>query len=288
VLASIPPVDGPILVEALFTSGPPRLDLDRLEERLARQFGRVGHVAQGDTIQGAAIFALEDLPARRLGDRRLPCTILFLPRLDLTDRGALADSVRQTWDWTLVKEAVARATAAHLVMPMFSWSWLDRGIRIELMHAAVEAVLEQSAPSALHWPKSQCVVSPETYRRARIGPDDPLYPAVNVRMFDGSGERPDEIVMDTLGLAPLGLPDFQVRCTGLEAAEVARQLSNLALYIFEHGDVIEDGHTVAGARAGGVWRCSRAASWAEPARGVIQLDVSAGNPDRGVRRRWSR
>ena len=179
--------------------------------------------------------------------------------------------MRQSWDWPLAKDAVAVASAAHVVMPMFSWLWLDRRTRLELIHAAVEAVLEQSAPCALHWPQSQCVVSPETYRRARS--DDSLYPAVNVRMFDVSGGRTDEIVMDTLGLGPLGLPDLQIRCAGLQAARVARHLTNLALYIFEHGDV---------------WHCLRAESWAEPVRGVIELDGAAIDHDWGVRRAWNR
>ena len=155
-------------------------------------------------------------------------------------------------------------------MPMFSWAWLDRHTRLELLHAGLEAVLVHE-PVALHWPQCERLVSPVTYLQVRSDPADPLYPAVNVRMFRITDGRPGEILMDTLGLAPLGLPDFQIRFVGLEPTEVAHQLSSLALYVFEHGDVIAEGHTVEGVPAGSAWRCSRSAAALPPARPVVKL-----------------
>ena len=77
--------------------------------------------------------------------------------------------------------------------------------------------------------------------------------------------------MDTLGLAPFALPDFQIRYSDLRPPEVAAQLFNLALYLFQNGDVIEDGHTVEGVPTSAIWRCRRGLSAVEPERVVIEL-----------------
>ena len=90
--------------------------------------------------------------------------------------------------------------------------------------------------------------------------------------------------MDTLGLAALGLPDLQCHFRGLAPEAVAPLLYNTAYYIFEKGDVIDDGHTVEGVTPGERWPCQHEASLVEPRRVVIDLDPgpahAAGNRKR--------
>ncbi len=58
-------------------------------------------------------------------------------------------------------------------------------------------------------------------------------------------------------------------------------LANTGYYIFESGDVIENGHTVEGITAGSKWRCQHEDSLLKPTRIVLDLDPgpphSAGN-----------
>jgi len=98
--------------------------------------------------------------------------------------------------------------------------------------------------------------------------------AVNVRLYrvDAQGVVEGRLVMDTLGLHSFGLPDFQIDYRWLEPGAVARTLFAAAGYVFEHGDVIEDGHTIEGCLPGSRWTARHGASLVEPHREVIIFD----------------
>ncbi|MFN8053447.1 MAG: DUF4261 domain-containing protein [Acidimicrobiales bacterium] len=96
---------------------------------------------------------------------------------------------------------------------------------------------------------------------------------VNVRMFRVEGGD-DAIAMDTLGLTTMGLPDVQCHFRGLEAGRVASLLLAMATYVFEHGDVLADGHTVRGVHAGDQWPCRREIALVESRRVVVDLRPS--------------
>jgi len=78
---------------------------------------------------------------------------------------------------------------------------------------------------------------------------------------------------DPRGLGALGLPDLQCHFFDLEPSAVARVLYDAAFYVFEHGDVIEDGHTIQGVDAGSKWRARHLESLVGPMRVVLDLDL---------------
>jgi hypothetical protein len=80
------------------------------------------------------------------------------------------------------------------------------------------------------------------------------------------------MLMDTLGLAALGLPDLQCHYRIMEPGDVGRTLYDLALYIYQQGDVIKNGHTVEGVPPGSKWRAQHEKALVEPDREVIDLD----------------
>jgi hypothetical protein len=103
--------------------------------------------------------------------------------------------------------------------------------------------------------------------------EDPVYPAVNVRLFQVQGRQEGEVLMDTIGLAALGLPDLQCHFVGLDPQQVANTLYGAAYYVYENGDVIEDGETIQGAGEGVVrWRCRHEDALMDPARVVLDID----------------
>jgi hypothetical protein len=87
--------------------------------------------------------------------------------------------------------------------------------------------------------------------------------------------------MDTLGLHIFDLPDLQCRYRpkasggSHEPGQVAALLFNTAAYLFEHGDVIDDGHTISGTSEDEVFRCSHQDSLVEPHRLVLDVDLGA-------------
>ena len=105
--------------------------------------------------------------------------------------------------------------------------------------------------------------APEPTRMARL--------ALNVRLFN-LADRPDEVVMDTLGLAELMLPDFQIHFRKLEPTAVAELLYRSALYLWEKGDIVEDGDTMEGLVPSDRWRCRHETALVGPARPVLDLE----------------
>jgi hypothetical protein len=97
-----------------------------------------------------------------------------------------------------------------------------------------------ASPDALVFRHSQQVIAPADYLAA-CDKDPILRPgSLNVRFFNISNSEGD-MIMDTRGLAELGLHDLQCHFWELEPKSVAAVLFNTAAYIFEKGPVIEFG-----------------------------------------------
>lgn len=125
----------------------------------------------------------------------------------------------------------------------------------------------------IYWPHSQNLVPREVFQKSAWRSKELhfLDGGVNVRFYNISGT--DEMLFDTLGLTPIGLPDLQFHCKNLEPNEVVYFLRNLVAYLYQQGDVIEDGNTVEGIHHE-KWRCQREDAMAGPMR--VVLDINAG------------
>ena len=98
-----------------------------------------------------------------------------------------------------------------------------------------------------------------------------LFGLVNVRLFRITNSDTPDMLMDTVGMSVLGLPDFQVLLKSGNENQVARLLWNYAYYVFEHGDIIETGQTLEGLEKGSKWTCERQMARLPPDRAVINV-----------------
>ena len=94
---------------------------------------------------------------------------------------------------------------------------------------------------------------------------------LDLRLYNVGDGKPGELLMDTVGLHLLGLPDFQIRFKNLDEGEIAGLLWNYAYYIFEQGDVFENGNTILGLEPNSRWKCERQKSLVAPERIVINV-----------------
>jgi hypothetical protein len=166
---------------------------------------------------------------------------------------------------------VAQCTGYLLVTDVMA-SMLNYKERLALFQRVLLGALEVVDCAAIHWMPSQQMVSPQAFVKAMgEGGSAPFFcGACNVRLFNVEGT--EDTIMDTLGLAALGLPDLQCHFHDLEANDVAQILYNLAFYLSENGNVMEDGHTVTGTSPEARWRCQREASLVPPEREVLDID----------------
>ena len=141
--------------------------------------------------------------------------------------------------------------------------------------------------AAIHWQRTGQFIDPRRFLDAYAegGWSNCLFAGgLNVRFYTITNS-PGDMIMDTLGLAALGLPDLQCHFRDLEPGRVAAVLGNTAYYILEQGDAIADGHTVEGDPPSRRWRCQHEDSLLQPSRMVLDLDPG---PPHAAGRRGSR
>jgi Domain of unknown function (DUF4261) len=206
---------------------------------------------------------------------RVPAPISVLvearaPRLD-----SLEDALSQSWQFPEARDTLrqcrfvitARETMASPAKPVE---------RLLSLQEAVSMVLNAVQGEAMHCVDSQQVISPGLFLGEVEARGFPALQAgaVNVRLYrvDAPGVAEGRLIMDTLGLHALGLPDLQIDYRWLEPGAVARTLFAAAGYIFQQGDVIEDGHSIEGSLPGTRWSAQHTQSTVEPPREVIALD----------------
>ena len=189
--------------------------------------------------------------------------------------GELEPLLQQTRDWPEARAVVGRAKRRLLVTDLMS-SMLAASPRLDVFQRALAGIVTALRPTAIAWTTAGKIIDPARFLHVMEQADriERLVLALNVRMFKVDN-FPGEVVMDTMGLASLGLPDLQVHFRDIEPNDIAHKLFNTALYVFEKGDVIEDDHTIDGVPSGTKWRCRHEASLVGPSRVVLDFDPGA-------------
>lgn len=212
----------------------------------------------------------------RTGETR-PLLTVVMPGSPLGSDGKALPDTRQTWDWADADRALAGARASVLVTEMFAEGH-PASDRVAALTSVVAALVAATGPLAVSWPTSQKVSDPSEPPAGDLGG------LLNVRLFSVSDDE-DELVMDTLGLAPFSLPDLQCHFRDLAPGPLAAVLHATASYLFEAGDVIADGDTISGPEGNEHWRCRHEDALVGPRRRVLDVDpgepYAAGRRERG-------
>ncbi len=228
---------------------------------------------------------VELIPSPRAGEpfqivptssaEQTPPTLVITP--GTLDRILVEKARRQTWDWAEAGAAVEPCRFATTIADRFARQ-LPYRQRWDRLRQSVAALIETVVPlggcGAIHAPQIQRLVELEAFLEGQRPGGDHLCGTVNVRLFKVADRGPDCYLMDTLGLASLGLPDLQCVSRGLDPNEVAALLWDYAYYLYEKGDVIADGEVIKGLKDGEHWTCAHQQSLAEPSR--VVLDVYPG------------
>ena len=199
------------------------------------------------------------------------CLLTFT---DSRDKGIqLPDSaLNQNWHWAEAGAEAAKCKYELLLSDMMILP-LERDARVELFSNFAVAVIEALRPDVVYSVPAQKLVKPATLLEYWSSENRPyLYLLLNVRLFNVSNGGANEMLMDTIGLNPIGLPDFQIHFAGKNPNAIAGMLDGLSYYLYKHGEVIQDGNTVAGTEEGSRWKCQRQMSIVEPQRLVINID----------------
>jgi hypothetical protein len=205
---------------------------------------------------------------------RVPAqTVIFRIQKELDKNDYNAD-IQQSWATPNAGELLTGSTYTVLVTEMMARA-LPPKDRLTIFHGVLQALMELARPIALVFKHSQQVIDPAKYIQALDGPMVFRPGALNVRFFCIENSAGD-MLMDTRGLNEIGLHDLQCHFRGLEPNDVVALLMNTALYIYDHGEVIESGNTIAGIGEGSKYVCRFEDALAQPNR--VVLDINPGPP----------
>ncbi|NQT40376.1 MAG: DUF4261 domain-containing protein [Planctomycetes bacterium] len=262
---------GAYAVELLFDEAP-ALDRDAVCRSMRKY---CGSIEMAQAAEGGNLILFYHLDHEiEYSDGKVPAQSIIAFPEEGKARTDLTEAIGQSWSWPEAKSAAA-CKGSLLVSELMSRG-LDYPTRVRLFRGALRAVLENVDCRAIHWQPTQQIVDPRAFLEAQQEDDiqNHLRGFINVRLFRIEGA--DDVLMDTLGLTALGLPDLQCHFHGLDPNAVAGMLWNTSFYLFENGDVIEDGHTVGGVHPQDRWTCRHEESLVGPTREV--LDVNPGEP----------
>jgi hypothetical protein len=176
--------------------------------------------------------------------------------------------LKQTWDWAEAKDRLARHQS-HVAVSDLLAAALPYKSRLGFFQNVLGGLLELMMPVAIRWRPSGKFVNPEALVKALEPGEgrDPIKGAVNVRrsLVKSAGG----VILDTLGLGALGLPDFEIALGQRMPALFDAMLRSIARYEYDLGDVIADGRSFKG--GGESFVCQRGSSSAEPVREVLVL-----------------
>ena len=196
---------------------------------------------------------------------------IFVPEENKIDFSELHNSFGQSWSWTEAEETVRKCSYEILLTDLMSRN-LDYKERIEYFQKFVASIISAMNPSAIWVRNSEMIVKPTDFlEKSSQNNYQNINVFMNVRLFNIQ-ETEGEMIMDTLGLNSLGLPDFEFRFTNYDVQQIAGLLFNYGHYIFENGVVIENGHTIEGIEENSKWKCYFNRSQLEPKRIVIEIN----------------
>lgn len=181
------------------------------------------------------------------------------------------EAFQQNWDWE-EGNALAGKCQYQISVSDLMTRPLNYKSRTELFTAFISSIVKTTQPDVVYFLPSQKLINPRFFSdKIDVKDGKNLEGFINVRLFNITDGHSGELIMDTLGLHLLGLPDFQIRFSSFEPGLMAGLLWNCAYYLFDKGDILKSGNTIMGLGADSKWRVERQTSLLEPQRMVITV-----------------
>lgn len=259
-----------LMVKLLFEKEPVWQDAI-VEQELVRNFPLFSStdISRNESTKSRQYFFRNYMVRYKEGDLPAQGTI-FKPEKPFS-HDILTHSYRQAWHWDTAQEVAGKCTYDLMVTDLMSMllSYRDRVTYFQKFLTTVVSVMK---PQALYFTSSDKLVDPQEYlRQIDEHGFENLYALLNVRLYNVAGSG---MLMDSIGMHALGLPDFQIQFSEKDPGQIAGLLYSYAQYIYDFGSVIEDGNTVEGIEHGSRWPCIYSSAAIDPKRFVIDVKPS--------------
>lgn len=181
----------------------------------------------------------------------------------------------QMWDCMQDRDRILSECKFQVVATDMLAGAMEYKDRADMLMDYMEALVEiYPECEAILFPSGKMFTA-EAIRNHNIPREDRfIYFAVNVRFFNIQGT--EDMMVDTLGMSTLFMPDLQYHFHGMDPNWVVNHAYNLLSYIYANDNPIKSGETVDGISDGKMdmslqWKCHYEDALIQPARGVLDI-----------------
>ena len=274
---------GPFLIQMLFREPAAMPDKEEMTAVMKKHIGAVECFCHDERTAGFA--ALDHIAEFK--DGKAPVQLMVMGCGRFQGEGFDAFLMSQMWDCQEDRERIFRECRYQAVATDMLTAALPALERANLNADFLEALAElYPACEAFYFQNCGKLFLAEDVRTHRIeGADRFIRFGVNARFFKIQGT--EDMLVDTLGMGTLFLPDLQYHFRGMDPNWVVNHAYNMASYILGNDNPINDGETVDGVVDGGMsrevrWTCRYEDALIQPPRMVLDVcmgDYAAGNRD---------
>jgi len=255
----------------LFEQEVERPTASEVQTVLAAQCGEVDIVSGDNQLSAFALYKYK----AEYEEGSFPAQVL-LADVSPFDQGTIGDLERsQFWGVPDHEELLAGCHYSVMISDFMS-AMLDYKQRCELIADWLETAISLFPACRAIWiPSSgRLMMVDEIINNPFEGAARFMQFGVNIRFFNI--QDTDDMLMDSLGLHAIGLPDVQLHYHSLDPNVLSNYVFNVAMYVFDANAPIQSGQTIAGLLDGEMspevyWSCQYEMSLIQPSRDVMDI-----------------
>lgn len=260
------------IMKLLFKEPPAFPEKERMTAVMEKHLGEVDCFCHDE--KGAGFGAREYLSQTKEGT--IPAQLMIMPCSPFD--GNEIDSFRreQMWDCREDRDRILSECRYQVFATDIMAVWLGAKERAALDMDFMEALVElYPACEAVYFFNSGKLILAKAIKGHQVPRDSRFVKfAVNARFFNIQGT--DDMMVDTLGMSTLFLPDLQYHFHGMDPNWVVHHAYNIADYILANDNPIQSGDTIDGIAGGAFsqeiqWRCQYENALIQPVRQVIDI-----------------
>jgi len=210
-------------------------------------------------------------------DSAIPPMLMITGCTEITDWKPDAITMSQMWECPESEEIFDRCRYQIVAADMLAGG-LEYKDRADMLMDFMEALLEMFPTCrAVMFETSGKMFTRESILGRDISREDRfVFFAVNVRFFRIEGT--EDMIVDTVGMSTLCLPDLQYHFHGMDQNDVVNHAYNMLSYIFANGCPIKSGDSIDGIKDGKIsrdvqWKCQDEKSLIQPLREVFDINM---------------
>lgn len=253
----------------LFEDKPVLPNIELVKQKIRKFYDNIDVVSEDKGIYSIAI---NDLKVKYEDDKEIPAQILMPSALEF-DYTSISDYYySQMWDIKEPKELIKNCNY-EIMLSDFLAAGLDYKDRTSLLNNWLYSALKLFDNCiAVYNEQSGKLLLPEQILNNNYPKDFRfLFSGLNIRLFNI--ENSNDVIVDTLGMYAIGLPDIQYHFHDLNVNDVISHALNIAAYIFDKGDIIKSGDTIQSIFENVQWKCQYENSLLKPHREILDINT---------------